>query len=563
MGTSIKYYRPRGIVSLDSFYRSTLIKANGVPNVNPNNLYCFDELNVELNVKKKPLLVSFSSPFLGVGFQHRFPIKKPFIWKITKNFIYKYTNYQSHQQSDTIKPAPIEEPEKLTADVVVVGGGLAGLSAALETVRKGLKTILIDDQIALGGRARFDYYKPYGFKSPLNEFVKELIKEVENSEIQVLTSTVLNGFWEDGVVAYKINEPGGGKLYYLDSKLFILATGSLELPSIFENNDLPGIITPSTALRLVNEYNVDIGESVALIGLTDYSARVAVQLADRGMKVVILTRESPFSDLLPDTVEELKKRNLDFIEKVREVRALGKDRVKLLVVETSNGERKISVNTVLHGALENSNFKLAAQAGVEIKFFPKLGYIPVHSESMETNVDNVLVAGGVTGSPYDVLRLYEGRIAGLTASIKLSKGGEEEREQILVEYTDLLKKLGLAEYKDRVFKYYKTGVSEDSRVEEVPSLYSKNFSGKKFICFCEDITLKDLHKTVKEVGFEKMQLIKRYTGISTGACQGRLCLINASLITSMITNKDPNEVGLITQRTPVIPIPFRMFSEVD
>jgi len=547
---------------LDSFHRTTLVSVNGIPNVNPNNLLCREDLRVELLKTKKPFLLSLFESMLEVGFQHKSLIRKPFIWKIVKNFIFKYSNYHRRPIENSVKPAETEPSEKIEADVVVVGGGLAGLSAAIETSKRGLKTILIDDQPDLGGKARFDNSQPLGFDKPLSEFVRDLINEAKKNNVTFLSNTVLNGFWEDGVTAYKIVEPAGGKIYLINAKMFIMATGSIELPCIYENNDLPGTITASTALRLVNEYDVNIGENVVIIGVTDYSVRVASQLVDKGTNVTMITKYDSL-DIQAENERILNKKGIEVIKNVKKLKAQGKDKVESIVIATENEIRTIDVDMVIFGALENSNFKLPAQAGIEVVYVNKIGFVPIHNEFMETKMENILVAGGVTGSFYEILQTVEGRIAGLTASIKLGKGGAEERDKFLKDHREFSSKLGIWQYKEKVFKIFEGEEIENEPLADVPTWYSTDYTGKQFVCFCEDITVKDLYKTVKDINFDKMELIKRYTGISTGKCQGRLCLVNAALLASKILGTDPNNVGLIRQRLPIIPIPFRVISGVE
>lgn len=561
IGTSIKYYRPRGIMSLDSFYRTTLVKVNGIPNVNPNTILCEEGLKVETLKRKRPFLLSISGSMLEAGFQHKTLIKKPFIWKIVENLIMRYENYPERPDVDSVKPAEIEEVEKIQADVVVVGGGLAGLSAAIETSKKGLKTVLIDDQPKLGGRSRFDNWQPDGLDKSLSEIVRDLEKEINSLGVEIYKNTVLIGFWEDAVTAYKLKEPVGGKLYLLDAKAYILATGSLELPCLYENNDLPGTITASAALRLVNEYNVQLGGNVAIIGFNDYSVRIAKQMADKGIKVTIITKEESL-EIGEDLKAIVENAGIKVINGVKHLKAIGGKSVEKLTIKTKEGSRELKVDYVVFAELENSNIKLPGQAGIKIIYIDKLGFVPVHNINMETNKEDILVAGSVTGSKPEILRILEGKIAGLTVAAKLGKVDEDERDKVLEEYKSWLDKTGYLRWKEKLFKVY---AGEEVNVEplrDVPTIYSDKVDGKQFICFCEDITLKDLHKTVEKVGLKEMELIKRYTGISTGLCQGRLCLINASLYTSKILQVDPNRVGIITQRLPIIPVPMRVISEV-
>ena len=78
---SIRYYRPRGIVSLDTFCRNALVSVNDIPNVNPNCILCTNEMRVRCLRPKTPLFLSPLKSALVAGFQHKFLIRKPFVWK--------------------------------------------------------------------------------------------------------------------------------------------------------------------------------------------------------------------------------------------------------------------------------------------------------------------------------------------------------------------------------------------------------------------------------------------------------------------------------------------------
>jgi NAD(P)H-nitrite reductase large subunit len=78
---------------------------------------------------------------------------------------------------------------------------------------------------------------------------------------------------------------------------------------------------------------------------------------------------------------------------------------------------------------------------------------------------------------------------------------------------------------------------------------------KKIVCRCEDVTEEDILHAIEE-GFSDLESLKRYTGISTGPCQGKSCMLHVIRILSMATRKDVNEIGITTQRPPVNPVPL-------
>ena len=557
LSRSIRYYRPRGVFDLRSSCRSALVDVNGVPGVNPSEASCREGLRVTGATQSVPPMVTLLSPILNASFQHTLLARSKLFWPTVRRLVkYNANNPPPVIDGSDENLASLSKATTLDMDVAVIGAGVAGLEAAYEASRNRLKVMVIDDQPKAGGGLRFDASTPVGFEDDGQVIVKNLIERIENCHVELLLRTAVIGFYEDGLIAYKSDEPLGGRLYKLNAKAVVIATGRVDIPSIFVNNDLPGIISSTTSLRLLNEYGIILGERGIIIGATDQGYRVASQLRRHGIKVTIADRKVKARPEYRNLAKDV-----DLILDTESISARGKHSVEAVCLKRDGKVSELPADFIVSSSFQNADIRLPAQAGITITYFNEFGHAPVHNAFMETNVTNVYVAGGVTGSPFEALHLLEGRIAGLTAALSLGrKDAEVQRDEAVKEYKGKLQEMCVS--KNEVFRASECGARKEKVVSESPSWYSDTLDGKQFVCFCEDVLVKDMAHVIRKIGFRKLELIKRCTSVCMGHCQGRLCLVNAALTASILANADPNVVGLTRLRPPTQPIPLRVLASM-
>ncbi|MHA1616729.1 MAG: hypothetical protein ACTSX9_05420 [Candidatus Njordarchaeales archaeon] len=248
-----------------------------------------------------------------------------------------------------------------------------GINAALEAAKRGLKVVILE-AYRLGGRARIDELPLEGMNIPLSHHVKKLIEELKQYKVQILENTVLAGVFEDAVLAYNFSKPAP-VTYLVNAKAWVLATGSIELPGIYENNDLPGTIDATTLLLLVNEYDFEFNRAL-LLGLTPFSTRIVKQLAPKGIRFTIaVKRDSPYYSLVNE-IRELE--NIGIIDDVEEIVAKGGEKVKEAMIKRLNGkEHRVATDLIAFGALENPDLKIPNQFGCRIIYVNGLGFVPI------------------------------------------------------------------------------------------------------------------------------------------------------------------------------------------
>ena len=544
---SKKLYRPRGFFSLHPQAKTVTVNVNGIPAMNPSEIYLTEGLNVYIQ-QKRPLSIRFFESMIDTSLLHKSIVKNRLIWPMALKFIANSINNPELVEYET--PHTVSTiVEK--ADLVVIGGGVAGLSAAIEARKYGLDVLQIDDGVELGGEMLCDELEPPGIPEPGCVFARNLRKKALELGVKVLTKTTFVGFFEDAVFAFSPYPLGGGTSYIISAKAYVVATGAVDLPCIFANNDLPGIIDASSALRMLNIHGVVAGKNVAILGATERGLRLVEHLKKHAVNTIILDKSKAAG-------------KGDIIGGVREIIAIGKNRVEALEVKREDGELRLNVDCVVCAVSTNPDIKISAQAGAKIAYVNGLGFVPIHDPFMRTSKNGLFVAGGASGSPYGILHVIEGRIAGLSAAVALNKtGAEAERETLMKEYRSLLQKFGISDFKEKVFRSFETGVVLDDKIAEPPTLFCSEPRRDAFICFCEDIRLWDLHRVVSVYGFACLEKVKRATGIGTARCQGRLCLVNSALYIAYVAGLSPNVVGMARQRPPAISIPIDVLASME
>ncbi len=548
LGRSKKLYRPRGFFSLHPQARTVMVSINGIPAMNPSEIYLTDGLKVRTQ-QKRPLLMRVFESMVDTSLLHKPLVKNRLIWPIALKFIANSINNP--------EPAKYEISHSVStivenADLVIIGGGSAGLSAAIEARKYDLKVLQIDDGVELGGEMLYDKFEPPGISEPGHVFVKNLRRKALELGVRVLSKTTFVGFFEDAALAFSPYPLNVGTPYIISAKAYIVATGTVDLPCIFANNDLPGIIDASSALMMLNMHGVIPGKNVAILGATERGLRLAENLKKNDVNTVVLDKSCGNTG------------KGDVIHGVKEIVAIGKEMVKLLKVKCEGEEFRLNVDCVICAASTNPDIRISAQAGAKIAYVKELGFLPLHDFFMRTSKDGLFVAGGASGSPYGILHIIEGRIAGLSAAVMLNKtSAEAEREALVKEYRSLLQKFGISDPKEKVFRSFETALIPDEKITELPTLFCSGPRRDAFVCFCEDIRLWDLHRSISVYGFTCLEKVKRSTGIGTASCQGRLCLVNSALYIAYVAGLSPNAVGIARQRPLTISMPINLLAAME
>lgn len=342
------------------------------------------------------------------------------------------------------------ETKTIKTDVLVIGGGPAGLQAALTLADEGFDVVLVDDHPRLGGQLVKQTHRFFGarrFYGGVRGFriAEKLSKNVlERDNIHVYTQALTYGFFKEGVVGVAVR---GGKPLNLivKPKAVIGSTGACERTILFENNDLPGVMGAGGAQTLMNEYGVRPGDRAFIVGSGNVGLIVAYQLLQAGVRVLGMAEILPHIGGWFVHAAKIRRLGVKIYTKHTVTRAIGRDRVEKAVISMIDekyqpipgSEKVFDIDLLLLAVGLQPNYSLFSQAGTVMKYVPEIGgLVPIRTYYMETSVKNLYIAGDASGIEEATTAFIEGEIAALTIALKLGddRSGVEKRRDQLVDY---------------------------------------------------------------------------------------------------------------------------------
>ena len=318
------------------------------------------------------------------------------------------------------------------AEVLIIGGGPAGLCAAISAAKSGAKVLIIDKNKNLGGQlikqthmffgSEKQYASVRGIDIP-EILINELNKYKENVEIK--TETTVVGMFEDGIVTVLHKEDN---YYKIEPKAVIVATGAYEKALGFPNNDLPGIYGAGAVQTLMNVYGVKPGNKVLMVGAGNIGLIVSYQLMQAGVEVKAIIDAAPKIGGYLVHASKIRRMGVPILTSHTVKEAIGKDFLEKAVIcevdekfkPITGTERVFDVDVMCISVGLTPLNELIAMRGCEMTYIPQLsGIVPVRYENYETTVENVFVAGDATGVEEASAAMVEGFLAGLCAAEKI------------------------------------------------------------------------------------------------------------------------------------------------
>ena len=520
LSRSFKYHRPRGIHSMANQDANALVQLSGEPNV-PAELRPVEEgmevwgQNYAGSLKRdRRRWLQHLGRFLPAGFYYRAFYKPQGAWRFWEPRIREMAGLGRVDLDD---PSGYFDKAYAFCDVAVVGGGLAGVSAALQAARAGADVRLIDNGNALGGWLRFA--RPVAARETAETELASLVGEVEaEARIAVMTGAIANGWFAD----HWLPVLQGNRLIKLRARATVVAAGAMEQPMVFRQNDLPGIMLGSAAQRLIRLYGVRPGRRAVVATANGDGYGVALDLHEAGIEVVAVIdlREQPGDD---DRVEEVRRCGIPVRTgtTVQEAEATA-DGDGLAAVRTGRvdagvpGEREerlaCDLLCVSVGAMPMAH--LALQAGCRLSYDAALASFRIAGDPPA-----VFRAGAVNGQMGLAGAMADGALAGARAAEAAG-------------FTAL-----------------------PPNPPSPPEPYNHAYpvvphpKGKDFVDFDEDQTHGDILQALEE-GFEHVELLKRYTTIGMGPSQGRHAALNTARILARHRDLPVDAVGVTTWRPP-------------
>ena len=533
LSRSFKYHRPRGVLCATGSCPNCLVEVNGEPNVRA----CVTPVVPGAVVRSqnawptlKRDLLSLTDRFdrlFPIGFYYKTFIRPRRLWPLYEAVLRRIAGLGRID----IKSRPDLNPRKrhLHADVVVVGGGLAGCLAALEAAGGGSRVILVDDGIRLGGHLRTRTRAVEGDSRVAGRAGTEAAAILADlvaaeSRIEHIAGGTAVGIYDGGLVAVA----QGATFVRIRTARIVLATGAAERPALFEANDRPGVMLASGVLRLAHLYAVRAGQHAVVVTDDDHGWRQAVELIAAGIHVVAIVDSRPQT---PDgrDADSLREHGVELISGALVLAAEGRRRVTGLRIRTADAiDRTLETDLVAMAMRPEPVVTLAAQAGLKLAFEERLAeWIPLPGQA------DVIVTGEMTGLVDDVLIGAGAVLAGRLAMAATQGGSDVDAHQARV------------------------AAAFGGLPERLPAAIRRGH--KQFVCLCEDVTAGELAQGVRE-GFESLETLKRYSTVTMGPCQGKQCQANAARVTAAARGVSRQTTGLTTYRPPVQPVPLAVIA---
>jgi len=533
-GRSLKYHRPRGLYSLDGESSNTMVNVDGVPNVMAE----ITPLKSGMAVKVQNVKGSADSDLLGfmdrmdwampAGFYYKTMHKPARMWPTALKQIRKAAGlgvldpqYRDHGVYEEVYP---------TADVCVIGGGPAGMCAALAAAAQGLRVVLLERRPWLGGV--FEYRTAdFAAGLPLYQRARDLSAEVNSAEnIRVFTHTAMIGAYNDNLIT--ACQTGGAGDHFVEryieirARSVVVATGCIERPLLFENNERPGVLQAGCAQRLARTYGLLPGDAAVFSVGHDLGLEAAVDLTDLGLSISCVAdiREDGQA---PELVAALEERGVALMRGWVAAEVKGRKGVEQAVLTTISGtvRKEFQCDLVVASAgLTPVNGPLNLAQG-KFAFDHHTGYfLPVQMPP------RMHAAGRMAGLNHPAAIEAAGTRAGLAAAADCGR--------------DVAGELKTAEDQAAALP----GPERGCKLVMAP------VKGRKtFICFDEDTTVKNVRQAM-QAGFDVPELIKRYTAAGTGPGQWGIPGHNLPLLVAQEHGEPGMTARPTTLRVPMVPV---------
>ncbi len=556
VGRSFKYHRPRGIMTAGSEEPNALVQlrkgARTEPNVRATQIELFDGLEAESQNRWPSLKFDVGAVNNALG--RLFPAGfyyKTFMWP--KGFWETYEVVIRHAAGMGRSP---EQPDpdrydKMHAhcDVLVVGGGPAGLAAARAAAAGGARVILADEQPAFGGSLlgngeRID-------DAPGADWAASVVDELQDRDnVRLLPRTTVIGYHDHNYltaverVADHLAVPPPHRprqrLWKIRAKRVVLATGAIERPLVFADNDRPGVMLASAAQCYLHRYSVRPGRRAVVFTNNDSAYGVALDMADAGITVAAIVDLRP--DITGAYVDRAREAGIAIYAGEAVVGVYGARGVTAVDVQRldDGGTAVVSLPRRLECELLaisggwNPTVHLFSQSGGRLRFDQeKSAFVPDASRQAERSV-------GAANGDFDLAAcLAEGAAAGAAASGAAGAQSSGLPTVDALPESTPMRPLWL-----------------------VPGKAALGRGAKHFVDFQNDVTAADLNLAARE-GYRSIEHVKRYTTTGMGTDQGKTSNVNALAIVAGTLGVDIEAVGTTTFRPPYTPASFSAFAGRD
>jgi thioredoxin reductase len=330
------------------------------------------------------------------------------------------------------------------AELVIVGAGPAGLSAAIEAAKAGVKVMICDENQRAGGQLFKQIHKFFGSRAHQAgtrgiDIGQNLLNEVEKIGVDVKLDAVVWGIFSDRRVGI-VHE---GKNTLVKAKKILLATGAAENVLAFPGWTLAGVMGAGAIQTMVNVHRVLPGKNVLMIGSGNVGLIVSYQLMQAGAKVAAIVEAMPRIGGYAVHASKVRRAGVPILTSTTIKEAKGKEKVEKAVIiklddkfkQVAGSEKEFDVDVICLAVGLSPLAELAWMAGCKFTDVPELGgLLAIHNEDMETTVPGIYVAGDIAGIEEASTAIEEGRLAGIAIAESLgyinAAAAKEQKQQI-------------------------------------------------------------------------------------------------------------------------------------
>ena len=535
MGRSFKYHRPRSVVAAGPEEPNALIGVGEGARFTPNVRATVQPVAEGLATRSQnawPSLAfdvgrvnDFASPVFPAGFYYKTFLAPRAAWKhVFEPFIRKAAGLGAAPEA---ADADRYEQAYAHCDVLVAGGGIAGLAAARAAVARGARVIVFEQSPRWGGRAATDGAVIEG--RPADEWVAEAVAELEAAGATLKLNAQVAGLYDHGYVlgAESLGADGTReRLWRIRAGQVIAAQGAIERPLAFAGNDVPGVMLAGAVRDYVDLYGVSPGDRTVVVANNDDAYRTVITLIEAGLTVpaVLDARAHPEGKL----VSRVKEMGVKVHAGRGVVKVLGRDRVRGVAVGLIDGEgavlQEIACDCVAMSGGWSPAVHLWSHVGGKLvwddakaMFVPDPARPPLGADGRGF----VVTAGTASGAMTTAEALADAHAAG---------GGE-----------------GAAPTADAEGGY------AIEPVWMMPRGAPHKLRSKAWLDYQNDVKVSDVRLAAQE-GFESVEHTKRYTTLGMATDQGKLSNINGLAILADALGAPIPQVGTTTFRPPWTPV---------
>lgn len=536
VGRSFKYHRPRGIVTAGPEEPNALVRlrsgARAEPNTKATTTELFDGLEAHSQNRWPSLafdlgaINSLFAPLFVAGFYY-----KTFMWPAA--FWEKLYEPVIRRAAGLGRVSGEEDPdsyEKANAwcDVLVIGAGPAGLSAALAAGRSGARVILCEDDFVLGGRLLAEQHEIDGRSG--QAWAQQIEAELNAlPEVRIMRRTSVLGLYDGNTfgalerVADHLPVPPPHlprqRFWRIVAKRTVLASGAIERPIVFGGNDRPGVMMASAVRTYLNRFAVATGKRAAVFSATDSGWSTALELAAAGVAVeaVIDVRPQVASSLM----ERAHKAGIRVALDSQVIDTRGTHGLRGITVRSRQGACwKVAADTLAVSGGWTPNIALTTHLGTRPRWSAELAaFVPGDAPP------GMRVVGAANGNFGLTNALQDGTAAGREAAE--STGYRPDSGNI--------------------------PVVADEQLGATPFWYVTEGRAKAFVDQQHDVTREDIALAARE-GYRSVELLKRYTTLGMATDQGKTSNMNGAAILAALTERAIPDLGTTVFRPPATPV---------